>query len=176
MKRSTELQKLTSVRQQLIAVDPGVSARSSTRPRRRCGTGLDDDGFVERLVATNDGDAGAPHVAHSRRGVSLTQRPQYTSAPLRRRLTVDGRALRVIAGRRNWSHLLVTRIQSVDRNNRQDVCSCPLSITNCVRKRAFFVTLHLKQLHAHLRPSNRKAHNSCYQHCGKLRRGAHAQV
>jgi len=69
MERSTKRQKLASVRQQRLADDPGVSARSSTRPRRRCvlaaftcdGTGIDDDGIVERLVATNDGDAGAPH-------------------------------------------------------------------------------------------------------------------
>jgi len=56
MERSTKRQKLTSVRQQLLADDPGVSARSSTRPQRRCvlaastcdGTRLDDDGVVER--------------------------------------------------------------------------------------------------------------------------------
>jgi len=72
MERSTQRQKPTSTRQQRLADDPGVSARSSTRPRRRCvlacdGTGLDNDGFVEKLVTTNDGNDGAPHVAHSRR-------------------------------------------------------------------------------------------------------------
>jgi len=49
-------QYLAVVRQQLLADDPGVSARSSTRPRHRCvlaasthnGTSLEDDGVVER--------------------------------------------------------------------------------------------------------------------------------
>ena len=50
-----------AVRQKRLAVDPGVSAQSSTRLRRRCvlaastgdDTRLDNDGVVERLSATN---------------------------------------------------------------------------------------------------------------------------
>jgi len=72
--RSTKRQKHASVGQQRLADDPGVSARSSTRPQRRCvlaattgdGTGLDDNGVVERLVTTN---AGAPHVVYTHDGV-----------------------------------------------------------------------------------------------------------
>jgi len=88
MERSTNCQKHASVRQQRLADDPGVSARSSTRPRRRCvlAANTGDSGVVERLVATNDGDAGAPHVVHSRRGASSAQRPPSSSASQRRRL------------------------------------------------------------------------------------------
>jgi len=81
-------QKLKSVRQQLLAVDPGVSARSSTRPRRRCvlaastcdGSGLDDDGVVERLVATNDATP-ALRLLHTHDGVSR-QLSVHRPAPL----------------------------------------------------------------------------------------------
>ena len=60
--RQHEKAGATSVRQQLLAIDPGGSSRSSTRPRRRRvlaastgdGTGLDNDGVVERLAATNE--------------------------------------------------------------------------------------------------------------------------
>jgi len=109
-------------------VDPGVSARSSTLPRRRCdlaastcdGTGLDDDGVVERLVATNDSDAGAPHVLHSRRGGCLVS--SATTVQLRfTATTVDCRrrtTSRMTAGRRKWSRLLVTRLQSARHVDR----------------------------------------------------------
>jgi len=56
MERSTDSPVARGSRQQRLAVDPGVSARSSTWPRRRCvlaastfdGTSLEDDGVVER--------------------------------------------------------------------------------------------------------------------------------
>ena len=64
MERSTKCQKHASVHQQRLVDDPGVSARSSIRPRRRCvlaastydGTGLDDDGGVMERRGTAGGD------------------------------------------------------------------------------------------------------------------------
>jgi len=80
-----------------------------------------DVGVVERLVATNDGDAGAAHVVHLRRGASSAQRPPFSSGSQRRRLTAGGEPLRMTAGRRKWSRLLVTWLQSARHVDRISV-------------------------------------------------------
>ena len=56
-------QYLAVVRQQLLADDPGVSARSSSRRRRRCvlaasahdGTSLEDNAVVEQRLTVDGG-------------------------------------------------------------------------------------------------------------------------
>jgi len=138
MERSTKRQKLASVRQQLFAVDPWVSARSSTRPRRRCvlaastcmrrhrtrrrrrrGTAWNGAGGDQRRRRRRF------RTSYTHHGVaSSAQRQPSSSASQRRRLTVDGEPLRITAGRRKWSRLLVTRVQSARHVDiRHDVCS-----------------------------------------------------
>ena len=98
------------------------------------------------LVATNDGDAGALHVVHSRRGASSAQRPPSSSASQRRQLTVDGGPLRMSAKRRKWSRPFVTRLQStrhVDRISK-DVCSRRQICSKLLEKRAFSVDVGIK--------------------------------
>jgi len=95
----------------------GVHARRhQSRRRRRRRTAL---------VATNDCDAGVPHVAHSRRGclassaTTVQLRFTATTVDCRRRTTS-----RITARSRKWSCLLVIRLQSaphVDQNIRHDV-------------------------------------------------------
>ena len=107
---------------------------------------------------------------HNDKGVSTAQHPPYSSAPQQRWLTVDSGPLWMTAGRRKWSRLLVTRLQSarhVDRNNSAGHLFSSTFNHKLRPKCAIFVTLHLNQLHAHLRPSDQNEHNSCYQHRGK---------
>ena len=75
-------QYLEVVRQQPLAVDPGVSARSSTRPRRRCvlaasahdGTSLEDDGVVERHWWQSTNATPAFRTLHALDGVASSAR------------------------------------------------------------------------------------------------------
>jgi len=132
MERSTKRQKHASVRQQRLADNPGVSVRSSTRPRRRYvlaantgdGTGLEDDGgVVERLVVTSDGDAGAPHVVHSRRGClvssSSTVQLRFTTTTVTRRRTTsdDCWTPEVVTPLRHTASINSTRRQKINRTS-----------------------------------------------------------
>jgi len=107
------------------------------------------------LVATNDCDAGVPHVAHTRRGCLVT-------ADCRRRTTS-----RMTAGSRKWSRLLITGLQSarhIHQNIRHDVCSFKLRLIHAV-----FVTPELNQRRAHVCQLDRHAQNRCRKHRGNLR-------
>jgi len=122
-------QYLAVIRKQLLADDPGVSARSSTQRRRRCvlaasthdGTSLEDDGVVERRWWQPTTATPAFRTLHTRRGCldsSATTGPASLHGDddwLWTRTTSQ-----VTAGSRKWSRLLVTRLQSAPH----DVCSC----------------------------------------------------
>jgi len=92
-------QYVAVVHQQLVAVDPGVSARSSARPRRRCilatsthdSTSLEDDGVVERRWWQPTTATPAFSTLHTLDGVASSARQPLSSfASQRRQLTVDG--------------------------------------------------------------------------------------
>jgi len=149
MERSTESPEAHVSSSAAACGRPWVSARSSTWPRRRCvlaastcdGNGLEDDGVVERLVATNDCDAGVPHVAHSRRGCLVSSattvqlRFTATTVDCRRRTTSDNCwTPEVVTPPRHTSSISSTCPQNI----RHDVCSGRLSCSNYRSKIARF--------------------------------------
>jgi len=119
MERSTDSPVARGSRQQRLAVDPGVSARSSTWPRRRCvlaastfdGTSPEDDGVVERRWWQPTTVTPTFRTLHTLKGVaSSAWRPPvqlcFTTT------TVDCRheSLHVTAGSQKCSQLHVTRL------------------------------------------------------------------
>ena len=135
-------QYVAVVRQQLVADDPRVSARSSARPRRRCilatsthdSTSLEDDGIVERRWWQPTTVTPTFRTLHTLKGVaSSAWRPPvqlcFTTT------TVDCRheSLHVTAGSQKCSQLHVTRLRSARHVNQKilhDVCFCRQSRSN----------------------------------------------
>jgi len=172
MERSTKRQKLASVRQQRLAVDPGVSARSSTRPRRRCvlaasthdGTSLDDDGVVERR-----GTAGGDQRRRRRRVACCTL---TTGCLVSSASTVQLRftATTVDCNRRTtsdncWTPEVVTPLRhtaSINTTRRQKINRTSLHVDryvqNCFINARFPSTAELNPRRAHVGQLDRHTH------------------